>query len=744
VLNAALREFAPIIALDAVLFGIVAGLLAWAMTSAFQLYRAKLMIGRALAAGTQALGNDADSVGFAARFEAASVALRQDPLLGAPWERFRDSLIVPLTLGRPVLATTDPAIWFGLPSLFRRCGIDLRYHAALPGLLVGAGLLFTFLGLAAALAFASGVVAEGVEPAKRNAELRNLLDAASVKFVTSIAGLALSILYALHRKRTLQRAEVALSAFCAAIEHRIPLRTSAYLQAEANTLQERQLAAIQGIESEFFVNLGSVLATHFEQGLATNIAPLQSIMQAVADELTQSRADAVRFRDTLLPGIDAALARELAPLATSIAQLANRQASQNEDAVRDMLRTFLGELQGAVTDSMTRVATTLDTLGVRLDGLQGGLDAAAQRMAAAATEMARGMGAGADDALGRITAQIEQLVATLREAAAEGQRNNQAAGEVMAERMAETAATLTAAVEHFQRRLEAGAADGVERLVASIEGLLKQLEGLAAAQREAGSVATEALAATLGRAAAALETTAATAAQTLGSGATQAGDRLRDATETGAKALQGSIEEAASRLREAGDAAGSALRGGGDRAREGMGEAARALVQGSAGLSERLAALGDAANRLGVQAAALQEAAAGAAVPLASGARDLRSAGEAAREAAAPLREVAQALRGGLEGMTGAANALTAARATSDRLAQQVGEAAAKFDGVDRELGQVLTALQVGLKGFQDEIVRFVSEMDNGLAQNTQKLAAIVNSLQQTIEDMEFSKPRGR
>lgn len=514
------------------------------------------------------------------------------------------------------------------------------------------------------------------------------------------------------------------------------------MQAEANALAEKQFSEVQRISSDFFVNLGGVLETHFAQGLQTNLAPLQATMQAVADEVTQGRAAAARFGDGLLPAIDAALARQLAPVAAGIERMADRQANQNESAVRDMLRTFLGELQGAVTDSMTRVATTLDTLGVRLDGLQGGLDAAAQRMAGAAAEMARGMGAGADDALGRITAQIEQLVATLRDAAAESQRNNQAAGEVMAARMAETAATLTAAVEQFQRRLEAGAADGVGRLVAPIEGLLQQLEGLAAAQREAGSVATDALAATLGRAATALETTAATAAQALGSGATVASDRLRDATETGAKALQGSIEDAALRLRKAGDAAGLALRGGGDHARAGMGEAARALTQGSAGLGERLTSLGDAAARLGVQAQALQEATAAAVTPLTGSARDLRSASEAARDAAAPLREVAQALRGGSDGMTSATAALTAARATSDRLAQQVADAAARFEGVDRELGQVLTALQVGLQGFQAEISRFVSGMDEGLARNVDKLAAIVNSLQNTIEEMEFSKPR--
>jgi hypothetical protein len=91
--------------------------------------------------------------------------------------------------------------------LLRSLDVDLRYHAALPNLLVGAGLLFTFLGLAAALSIAGGVVSGTSN--ERNEALRMLLEAASFKFLTSLTGLALSLAYALSRAK--ERASGAVS-----------------------------------------------------------------------------------------------------------------------------------------------------------------------------------------------------------------------------------------------------------------------------------------------------------------------------------------------------------------------------------------------------------------------------------------------------------------------------------------------------------------------------------------------------
>lgn len=510
-----LRGLAPYLAWEPVIYTILGILLIWAGYSAFQLGRATAAVRTAFARARAALGDNPDPVAFAASYEVVSAKLAKDDFLGSSWRGLRQSLIVPSAPGQPVVATTEPRRWFDLSVLFRAAGADLRYHAALPGLLVGAGLFVTFLGLAAALSAAGEVVAENVDQARRNAALRNLLGSASVKFVTSLAGLGLSIAYALYRKAKLKAAEEGLSGFLAALQERLPLKTPAALQAEANAILAKQYADVQRIGSDFFVNLGSTLEREFDSGLQQHIRPL----------------------------------------AEAIEKLSSGLANQNEDALQTMLRAFLEKLEGAVGESMRGTAATLEALGGRLDGLQGAMDAAAQRMGRAAEEMAAGLGRGTQAALGGITEQMTALVRGLREAAEEAGRSNRAAGDDLARRMADTAAALTSAVTAFQARLEDGAAEGIARLAGPIEALLQQLRGLADDQRKAGTESTAALSATISRAAGALEATATKVAETLGGGAADASGRLVAATE----AMRDDLREVLARFGATLDDSGRAL-----------------------------------------------------------------------------------------------------------------------------------------------------------------------------------------
>ena len=193
---------------------------------------------------------------------------------------------------RPVRSTLKPDQVFDL-GLVSAAGLNPRYQAAMPGMLVGAGLLFTFLGLAYALGGAGDVVAGG-DNLQRQEGLHRLLNAASFKFVTSIAGLGLSIFYTWFDKYRLRLVEQALDVFNAALERQMPLATPAFLQHEANETLRDQAVALQVFGTQLAVSIGEKLDSAFHQRLGEHIGPLTEAIQALASRTSAHNQDAVR------------------------------------------------------------------------------------------------------------------------------------------------------------------------------------------------------------------------------------------------------------------------------------------------------------------------------------------------------------------------------------------------------------------------------------------------------------------
>ncbi|MBS0271087.1 MAG: hypothetical protein JSR85_00375 [Proteobacteria bacterium] len=88
-------------------------------------------------------------------------------------------------------------------------GFPLKIISALPGYFVGIGLIFTFLGLVAALYFsAQGMKAGNYADAK--ASMMHLLYASSFKFTTSIAGVSASLVISVLYKALLHKLHLKL------------------------------------------------------------------------------------------------------------------------------------------------------------------------------------------------------------------------------------------------------------------------------------------------------------------------------------------------------------------------------------------------------------------------------------------------------------------------------------------------------------------------------------------------------
>jgi hypothetical protein len=452
------------------ILGVVGLLCAWCLLSARQLYKATQSLIYGLRRGRSVVDTAADCREFASSFEATAEQLAGLPPLIGPWSVFRGTLIIPEVPSRPVLSTLQPDHVFDL-RLLRSAGLRPRYHAAMPGMLVGAGLLFTFLGLAVALSVAGGVVAGG-DPVQSRQGLHQLLDAASFKFVTSLAGLLLSIAYTGFRNYRIRLVEQALDGFTAALDRQMPLVTPAFLQHEANEALRAQSAALDTFGNQLAVNIGQAFDNAFDKRLGEHIAPLTEAMQA----------------------------------------LANRTDAQNEDAVRQMLQAFTDQLSGGTREHLAGVTDNLAALGARLEELQSGLGDASVLMAQSAEAMAARMGEGAEAALSRISDEMGGLMEALRavteqtrEAGAEAAQTldarieRAAVGfETAATRMTETFARAAENTGDALARGAAEAADGLHTKAVEIRGMLENTGQSLSRQAGAFAATAEALAARVG------------------------------------------------------------------------------------------------------------------------------------------------------------------------------------------------------------------------------------------------------
>jgi len=436
-------SLAQALASPAAIFAVVGFLVVWAGSSAARLHgRTQSLISTLNAA--RAIVDEPE---FLPNLAAAAEQLAALPFLAGRWSAYYDTLIV---LGdnaaiRPVRSTLQPGHVFDL-GLLRAVGLKPRYQAAMPGMLVGAGLLFTFLGLAVALSAAGGVVAGG-DPVQSRQGLHQLLDAASFKFITSLAGLLLSITYTGLRNHRIRLVEQALDGLASALDRQMPLATPAFLQHEANEALRAQSTTLKTFSAELAASIGEKFDRAFDQRLDKHIGPWSEAMQTLAD----------------------------------------RMSTQNQDAMQQMLKTFIDRLSGGTRDHLAGVSESLAALGTLLEGLQNGLGQASARMAQSAEAMAAGMGEGAEAALTRITVRMGGLMETLRNVTTQTREAGADAAQSLAARIEGAAVGFEAAASRMtetfalaatgtSEALARGAGEAAEELAAAASGIREMLE----------------------------------------------------------------------------------------------------------------------------------------------------------------------------------------------------------------------------------------------------------------------------
>jgi ABC-type transporter Mla subunit MlaD len=308
------------------------------------------------------------------------------------WAEFKETLILPAEGEHPQIIrnTARPAFYLDLDTA-ESAGLNLKRFQAWPNYFVGFGLLFTFLGLVAAIYFASQGLTDSAEFGKAKEALNGLLSAATFKFLTSIAGVFSSLIVGITYRSSAGVIQQGFSRICTALEERL-----AFVTPESIAFDQYRQLVVQSEQLE-----------RFNTDLAFSIAK----------ELDKS--------------LPASLGTALQPLATTLEGMSNKFGEMNQDAVGNMLTEFQEQLRGSAGKEIEAVGETLvqtrnsladlvSSLNATSSDLRTSIMGASERLESTANSLETSLKAGMTDSANELQTQLAGMASTFKEQITEG------------------------------------------------------------------------------------------------------------------------------------------------------------------------------------------------------------------------------------------------------------------------------------------------------------------------------------
>lgn len=261
----------------------------------------------------------------------------KDPQLKSLLLETRDNLVeIEGDIGQEFYSLRNYAdIWTARGVLTGRMNLSL--FETMPNILIGAGLMFTFIFLSLALTDAGRAMDVNSE---RDAAMKSLIANAGGKFITSIIGLFCSLSWNWRAKIKIDELQSRMFELHAALRKIAP-------DTAAQAIVKRQHSIFKEMLAESREQVGQL--KRFETDIAVAIA------KAIGNELQPS------FRTLGTELVDA------------IKELTNRIGNMNEDALQKMIAQFIEEFRGTSSAEMqefknvlAQLAKNLETAGTKI------------------------------------------------------------------------------------------------------------------------------------------------------------------------------------------------------------------------------------------------------------------------------------------------------------------------------------------------------------------------------------------
>jgi methyl-accepting chemotaxis protein len=397
------------------------------------------------------------AAGLAQARSVVEPVLTQHPALKDAWAS-TNSRVVAVGKGErtrfALLGSVDD-VWQPERLLHKR--FNFAMFEAIPNIAVGVGLLFTFIFLTLALTDATAALTGQTNGSASILDAtRSLLASAGGKFMSSLAGLTVSLLWTVVGRRRMVRLQRAASNVVDAIEHLLPPVGAELAVAE-------QLTQLQAMSEHLAAQQATLLQSQAlltqSQAVLTQSHAVQQDQQALTEELLEQAREQTgslkRFETDLAVSIGNAITSSFGPqmeamtkkLVEAITGLSDRMGSMNEEALNKMLKEFAEAMRASSAEEMGKFKDTLGLLADKLadatEGLGTGVGAASDKLSESVLQMTQKLVEttqemssriadasgdlkesiqGVDAAMDKARASVQEVDATISRAAQMGQQ----------------------------------------------------------------------------------------------------------------------------------------------------------------------------------------------------------------------------------------------------------------------------------------------------------------------------------
>lgn len=282
--------------------------------------------------------------GFAEQFEQYHEYARTQ--FGRAWEEFVEMLIFPSPGSGELIRNTSEVSKYLNEATIISPKISFRFLHSVPNLLMGMGILGTFLGLAAGVGTASAGLSSGV-PSEITASLEQLLSGASLAFYSSIVGILLSIAFLWIERNRSQKLQSELRKWVDQLENRLMLVTAPSIALDQ--LEQAQLATQQ------LVSFNTELVFSIEKALEDKIAGrLAPQLERVVESIEGLRSDRISDAGHMIE-------RSMNQFTQAMKEQTGAQFEEMASVV-DNLNSTLNNASGNLTKTQNELRDTMDSV----------------------------------------------------------------------------------------------------------------------------------------------------------------------------------------------------------------------------------------------------------------------------------------------------------------------------------------------------------------------------------------------